>query len=123
MPMAAQPFSRLRAGGVPGCSLRVAHVSTGQARPKRMSTRTCVLGGGGGNGSPIFRFLLQDLAHLLWLCVHVCAEISPCDSPDCSMYRLRQQSCRGCPPRISHALEFTNHNFMFPLCSPRKERG
>ena len=65
MPMAAQPFSRLRAGGVPGCSLRVAHVSTGQARPTRMSTRTCVLGGGGGNGSPIFRFLLQDLAHLL----------------------------------------------------------
>ena len=45
-----------------------------------MSTHTRVLGGDGGNGSPIFRFLLRDLSRLLWLCVHVRAEISPWDS-------------------------------------------
>lgn len=45
-----------------------------------MSTHTRVLGGDGGNGSPIFRFLLRDLGRLLWLCVHVRAEISPWDS-------------------------------------------
>lgn len=77
--MAAQQFSRLsaglRAGGVPGCSSWVAHVSTGQVWPPRMSTHTCVLGGG-SNGSPIFRFSVQDLVCLLG-CVCTCAQRSP----------------------------------------------
>ena len=41
------------------------------------------------------------LSLLAGLCVHVRTEISPCEL-DGSKCRLRQQSCRGCPPPAPH---------------------
>ena len=65
------------------------------------------------------------LSLLAGLCVHVRTEISPCEL-DGSKCRLRQQSCRGCPPpRPASPMPWSLQTTIscFPFALPGKKEG